>query len=198
MCGEKLRLFVAADIPREIRGLLASTMERMRGKGVEARWVKPENLHLTLKFIGDYSEDGLDRLSLEMRKAADRSVPFEVVMGGCGAFPSQRKARVIWVGMAHGVDGAASIARKLDARLEKAGVKRDQRQFRGHLTLARLRRPQDCTHVLEDMAGMLGGLQDLPFQVEEIKLFRSILRPQGPTYVELASVVLGGDPGEQG
>jgi len=198
MSGERLRLFVAADIPLEIRELLDSTMKRLRGEGIDARWVKPENLHLTLKFIGEYGEEGLERLSREIHKAAERSGPFEAVLGGCGAFPSRRKARVIWVGMSDGVDDAAAIARKLDSRLEKAGVKREQRQFRGHLTLARLRRPQDCTEVLESMSGMLEGLQDLPFRVEEIRLFRSILKPQGPMYVELEKVTLGGESGEKG
>jgi len=196
MSGERLRLFVAADIPWEIRDLVASTTERIKGKGIDARWVRPENLHLTLKFIGEYGEEGLERLSQEIRKAAERSSPFKVVMGGCGAFPSQRKARVLWVGMSDGVDDASAVARKLDARLEKAGVKREQRQFRGHLTVARLRRPQDCTEVVEDMSRMLEGLQELPFRVEEIRLIRSILKTQGPTYIELEKVALGGEPGE--
>ncbi|MBN2027831.1 MAG: RNA 2',3'-cyclic phosphodiesterase [Actinobacteria bacterium] len=193
MSDNRLRLFVAADITRDIRELLASTMERMRGEGIDARWVKPENLHLTLKFIGEYGEEGLDTLLREIHKAAGKSKPFDAVLGGCGAFPSRSKARVIWVGMSNGVDEAAAIARKLDARLEKVGIKRERRQFRGHLTLARLRRPQDCTEFLEDMSGMLKGLQDLPFHVEEIMLFRSILKPQGPTYVELETVALGGE-----
>jgi 2'-5' RNA ligase len=197
MSGERWRLFVAADIPGEIRELLAATMKRLQGESINARWVKPENLHLTLKFIGEYEEEGIERLAHEIGKAAERSRPFRAALGGCGAFPSRRKARVIWVGMSGGVEEAAAVARKLDARLEKVGVKREERQFRGHLTLARLRQPQDCTDVLAGMFGMLVGLQEMSFQVAEIALYRSILKQQGPTYVGLERVALGGAISEE-
>ena len=198
MSDKKLRLFVAADIPGEARELIYATVQGLRTEVVDARWVKPTNLHLTLKFIGEYGEEGLHRLSNELRAAAERCRAFKAALGGCGAFPSQRKARVIWVGMYTGVEEAGAIAKKLDARLRKIGVKREERLFRGHLTLARLKRPCDCTDVLEDMADRLKGLQDLSFEVEEIVLYRSILSPQGPMYNALERIRLGGVPREEG
>jgi 2'-5' RNA ligase len=192
MSGSKLRLFVAANIPGEARGLLGEAIRELQGKMQDARWVRPENLHLTLKFIGYYEEEGLERLSSELRAATERCRPFQAALGGCGSFPSQRKARVVWVGMATGAPEAEAVARKLDARLEKVGVQREKRGFRGHLTLARIKQPHDCTATLEDMVLRLEGLKEMPFEVDEVVLYRSILRPQGPEYTALQRFSLGG------
>ena len=196
MCAERLRLFLAVDIPEEARALLSETVDGLRGELPEARWVKAENLHLTLKFIGDYGEEGLTRLSNEIRATAERCRGFGAVLGGCGAFPSRKKARVLWVGMSGGAEEAGKVARKLDARLEKAGVKRENRPFRGHLTVARLKRPRDLSSYVEEMSGKLEGLRDMPFEVEEIILYRSILSPQGPTYIPLQRIGLGREKDE--
>ncbi len=196
MSGDRLRLFLAVDIPEETRRLLAAALERYGGEIPEARWVKAENLHITLKFIGGYEEEKLERLSNEIRKTAALSAPFRAALGGCGGFPSPRKARVLWVGMRGGQEEAAGLAGKLDARLEKVGVKREDRPFKGHLTVARLRRPADCSSLLGMMEGELEPLAEMPFEVREITFYRSILGPGGPTYVPLEKIALG--EGEDG
>lgn len=191
MSANKLRLFIAFDIPEEARSLLAAIVEKHKEEFPEARWVKAENLHLTLKFIGDYEEEKLDRLSNEIRKTAASGSSFRAALGGCGGFPSSRKARVLWVGMRNGQEEAALMAGKLDSRLDKVGVKRENRPFKGHLTLARLRRPLDCSSLLEKMEEELKPVSDVFFEVKEMTLYRSILGPGGPTYVSLEKVALG-------
>ncbi len=192
MSGEKMRLFVAADIPGDVRELLASAVQGIRGEELGARWVRLENLHLTLKFIGDYEKDEMDRLSNEVRATAQRCEPFEALLGGSGAFPSPRRARIIWVAVSSGVREAEAVARKLNARLEKVGVKKEERAFRGHLTLARLRQVRDCTAMLAGVEGRLEGLRDMPFRVDEVVLYRSILKPEGPVYSVVERMALGG------
>lgn len=188
---KRLRLFVAADLPGEVRERIASAAEAARTlEG--ARWVKAENLHLTLKFIGDYEEDKLERLREEVAAAAALCTGFTAALGGCGAFPSHSRARVLWLGMARGEEEAAATARKLDSRLERLGVKREERPFRGHLTLARLRIPSDCSSWLEGLEERLKDLRDMDFEVGEIVLYRSILGPQGPTYVPVERAPLKG------
>lgn len=190
MSGERMRLFVAFDIPEKAREILSGVADAKREELAGARWVRPENLHLTLKFIGEYREDDLGRLSQEIRAAAERCPSFTAALGGCGAFPSRRKARVIWVGLSEGADEAGHVARKLDARLEKVGIKREPRPFRGHLTLARLKRPGDCTEGLEGIEAMLEELEKIPFVIGEVTLYRSILGPQGPKYTVLERIPL--------
>ena len=191
MGGERLRLFVAMDITEEARRTIAACVERHGSGLAEARWVRPENLHITLKFIGEYEEEKLGRLSNEIRETAALCRAFRAALGGCGGFPSRKKARVIWVGMEAGQAEAAAIAAKLDSRLERVGVKREDRPFKGHLTLARLRKPVDCSPLLDKMEVELQHLAEMPFEVRKMTLYRSILGPGGPRYLPLERVDLG-------
>jgi 2'-5' RNA ligase len=191
MSASQLRLFVAMDIPEEIREAIGSAIQGLKGETEGARWVKPQNLHLTLKFIGGYDEERLGELIEVIQIVAKRNAGFTAALGECGAFPSSRKARVIWVGMASGGDNAVSIARKLDKLLEELGVKRESRPFRSHLTLSRLRHPKDFSSQLETLNNNLKALSEMPFNVDEITLYQSILSsPQGPTYKALSRISL--------
>lgn len=191
MGAERWRLFVALDIPDEVRDLIRDSTAEIRDNLSLARWVSPENLHLTLKFIGEFDARDIRRLEREMLSVARKADPFVASLGGCGAFPGAGKARVLWVGMDKGEVEAAALARKLDAGLGRVGVKREERPFRGHLTLARMRRPVDCTALLERLEDRMRGLKDLDFRVCEFTLYRSILGPQGPRYQPLLKAVLG-------
>lgn len=191
MSADKTRLFIAIDIPNEIRALLSEAVEELRGSLVSARWVRPENLHLTLKFVGYYDREKLERLQAEVRKAAERGLKFAVRFGRPGAFPSASRARVVWIGMAEGSEEAGKIASKLDARLEKVGVMREGRAFAGHLTLARLKQPADCSDYLVMLGNNLEGLENIPFDVSEVVLYESVLGPKGPTYTPLERIELG-------
>lgn len=192
MSGSNIRLFVAVDIPDETRETIAAAAAELRDEMTAARWVSPENLHLTLKFIGYYPEDRLDRLARELRESGGRCTSFTAALGECGAFPSARSGRVIWVGLSQGTEGAGAVAGKIDSRLEKLGVKREGRPYRGHITLARMRQPGNCEAVVDRLSSSLEELRHRPFEVDEIVLYRSILRPQGPQYVALEKMALGG------
>ena len=198
MCADRLRLFVAADVPDEIREIIQRAVEPLKARVPGGRWVRPENLHLTLKFIGEYGEEGLERLSDAIEAAASRSAPFKVCLGSCGAFPAPGKARVLWVGMTRGGEEAARLAGKLDARLERVGVKREGRGFRGHLTVARLKSPHDCMVFLEDLAANMEGASRFPFEIDRLTLYRSILGPSGPAYTALREFALGGEARGEG
>lgn len=192
MSASALRLFVAADLPEAVRGSVAAAMRGLRDREAAARWVRPENLHLTLKFIGAYPPQGLEGLGRELAICGDRCAPFEAALGECGAFPTPRRARVLWVGLWRGREGATAVARKLDARLERLGVQRETRPYKGHITLARMREPGDCQQTLQALSSLLAGLRHMPFRVDEIVLYRSILGAEGPRYIALERVPLGG------
>lgn len=189
----ELRLFVALDVPEQIKNTVSEGLKAAKERMEGIRWVKPENIHLTLKFIGGYEEEKLDKLVGEIHKIAQGTPGFRARLGGCGAFPSPARARVIWVDMREGGEEAAVIARSINSRLGKLGVGKEKRPFRGHLTLGRLKRPKDCSGILEIMEEELEGLADMPFDVREVVLYRSVLSPQGPTYIPLRSIELGGE-----
>lgn len=190
-----LRLFVALDLPEGVRERIAAAVKKKAGLLPQARWVKEENLHLTLKFIGEYPEEKVERLEGILEKKALEHRPFTASLRGCGGFPSPGRARVIWVGMGKGEEEAASLASGLDSGLTRVGVKREARPFRGHLTLARLKNPMDCCSWLASLEEELSGLEEMDFQVREITLYRSVLSPQGPTYFPVRRFELGGEEG---
>lgn len=190
---ERLRLFVALDLPVEVRDRIEAAVRKNAGLQPRARWVKKDNLHLTLKFIGEYPAAKMEELAGALERATKGQRSFVASLGGCGGFPSVGRSRVVWVGMEKGEKEAASLAARLDDDLAKLGVKRETRPFRGHLTLARLREPVDCTAWLASMEEDLAGLEQMAFRVEEVTLYRSILSPKGPTYVPLMRFGLRGD-----
>lgn len=192
-----LRLFVALDLPEEVRDMITVAVKKNAGMLPQARWVKKENLHLTLKFIGECPEERLESLEGVLERKALEHRPFTASLKGCGGFPSPGRARVIWVGMEKGEEEAASLASGLDAGLAKVGVKREDRPFRGHLTLARLKSPVDCCSWLASLEEDLAGLQEIDFPVVEMILYRSFLYPQGPTYVPLRRFELGRKTGDR-
>jgi 2'-5' RNA ligase len=192
MCAEKVRLFTAVDIPHEMKEVVSDAVNNIRPVLEGARWVKPQNLHLTIKFIGNFDVDSLEKLKGEISAVTDRCPKFMASLRGCGAFPSRKKARVLWIGMSDGRDEMDIIARKIDKRLERLGIDREERPFRGHLTIARLKKPMDCSNELDRLMDMLSSHSELAFPVEEIVLFQSKLSRHGPDYTPLHCFCLGG------
>ena len=184
-----MRLFLAVFPPPAAQSLAhdaaaalkrAAAAEGMGEKTVS--WVRLENLHYTLRFIGEVGEDGARRIAGAAEEAAASRPHFDVTLGGLGAFPRARDARVLWVGLAAGADPFRDLARGLEKALEKRGFDREKRGFSPHLTLGRLHEPGlDWTNAL---AGM-NSLENNPasgFTVRSISVVVSHLSPKGSHY----------------
>jgi 2'-5' RNA ligase len=186
MSDRALRLFFAIDLPAPVRARVAAALadlQREVGSGV--RWIPSESLHLTLKFCGDVKSPSIPRLTAAAAARSARLDPFELGLGGWGAFPSVRSARIVWLGVTGGAPRLARLARKLDAAAGKHGVPRERRPYRAHLTVGRLR--QAAPVALQKAAAP----EIPPFPVEEVVLYESRLSPAGSTYVPLARLPLG-------
>lgn len=185
-----MRLFVAIDIPEEVRSALSAAATKLKAAAPDARWVRPESLHLTLKFIGEQPEEKLPviRGALE---AVQGVAPFTLAMYGLYFFPDKRFPRVL-AAFVHGETGhreAAELAKRIELQLSAVGIAREERTFRGHLTLARLdpRGKHDAWETaLADMIRREWG----QFPVGEFHLYRSELRRGGAVYTKLASFAL--------
>jgi 2'-5' RNA ligase len=129
-----MRLFIALDIPAEIRAGLTKYMERARALAPEARWARVEGLHVTLKFIGHVDEAAVRKIKAAL--ASIKAAPFEVKFAGVGFFPNPNAGRVFWAGV-DGGDHLARLASTIDAALEKLGFARETKPYHPHLTLAR-------------------------------------------------------------
>jgi 2'-5' RNA ligase len=177
----RIRCFVAVSLPEEVRDDLSALQERLRGRSPDLRWVTPASLHLTLKFIGEVEPDLFDAIGRALAPPLAPEPEARLAPKGVGAFPSPRRARVLWAGLSGDVPIIAGAALEVEARLEPLGVPREARPFAPHLTLARARpqgRMPDLQRALETEAGYEGPA----FTVTELVLYESKLSPKGPTY----------------
>lgn len=184
----KFRAFIAADI--EPNDTLRDILAQLRRTGANLKIVRPELLHVTLKFLGDAEEDLVDEIVTRMEDAVKDAHPFTVQLAGLGAFPSLSNIRVVWVGIEDS-DILAAIAERLEDSLGGLGFERDQRGFKPHLTIARARNPAGMGAVqgiLKEKAASDFGR----YPIECIRLKKSVLGPQGPTYSDVREVRIPG------
>ena len=175
-----MRIFVAVFPPPEVRRALVGAARELPVAG-EVRWARPENVHLTLKFLGDVPEDALGRVADTLEPVSLRHEPFEAELSGFGAFPSARRARILWAGIGEGSEPLRDLARDVEASLEPLGFEREDRAYVPHLTLGRARsRPVSFETVETPRLG---------FSVRNLDLVESVLGG-GTTYSTLATYIL--------
>lgn len=174
------RLFAAVRPPEGV----AEHMEAILGPGLRAlpgavRTVPVVDWHITLAFFGKVEDGDLDQLRLSLAMAGGRVVPFEFDLGGLGAFPVPRRARVVWVGVGHGADRLAELATAIEAETAKRGFPGEDREFNAHMTVARLGEPADVSGFVSDAAGQAASA---PVGVREVILYESRTRRSGASY----------------
>lgn len=170
-----MRVFVAVPLDEETRHRLAHLVAE-RIPEIPGGAVDPGKWHLTLRFLGEVDEVALDRISHSL-DSADLGGPFSMAWGGLGAFPRPSRASVLWVAVVRGADELRSLWMATDQALEDAGFPPEDRPFRPHLTIARIRPPEDVTDVLDGEP-----LQAVAMKVDRIALFQSRLEPGGARY----------------
>lgn len=181
-----MRAFVAVFPPPEIRSALIDAARRLPVAG-EVRWVRPANVHLTLKFLGEVPEDDLGRVAEALGPVRDRHEPFEVEPSGFGAFPSTRRGRILWAGIGEGSERLRALAGDVEASLEPLGFEPEARIFTPHLTLGRARtRPVALTS--PEPPPTVPG-----FSVRQMELVKSEPGEAGTTYSTLATYLLSED-----
>jgi 2'-5' RNA ligase len=174
-----MRAFIAIDLPDTVRAALADAQQQFRGACPEARWTRPEGIHLTLKFLGEISDAQAKQIveALDLVGAFE-SIPVEVK--GFGFFPQPKRPRVFWAGVT-APPALGELAARVETHLEKVGFAREDRVFSPHLTLARFQvpRPQPA---LEAAVAAKAGASLGKFEVSGFYLFESKLSPQGAQY----------------
>ncbi|MCX7749986.1 MAG: RNA 2',3'-cyclic phosphodiesterase [Candidatus Bipolaricaulota bacterium] len=176
-----MRLFFCVELPPPVRAELARLAARLRPRVRGAKWVEEENLHLTLRFLGEVGEDLLPGLQKLGEAAAGEAAPFELVLDRLGAFPSPSRARVLWAGTAGDAAPFVALAARLEEGVQRLGLPPEEKTAHPHVTLARLRIPGDLASLLGTTA-----LTPLPVGLDALTLMESELRPEGPRYTPLA------------
>lgn len=167
------------DLPAAIKEAAAAIARSARDAAPGARWVPTENLHVTLKFLGHVAGERVAEIAGAVGRAAADMVDFDVRLGGLGAFPSQRRARVLWIGLADPAGGFAALSDAVEGSLGRLGFEREQRAFAAHLTIARLKVPAPVALPREPSA--------FSFRVDRLTLFESHLGRPAPRYEALAT-----------
>lgn len=181
-----MRLFVAVDVPEAIKQAIESdVVGPLRDRLPGARWTRPDGRHLTLKFLGNVSDDRVDGIGAALGPVAGAHKAFRTSFAEVGGFPNLHRPRVLWVGVGEGAEPMARLAADVESRLEPIGFEPEGRPFHGHFTLARFPRPR----VVDDMPSVL--VPASMFEVAEVVLFQSQLHPKGARYIALERFPLG-------
>jgi 2'-5' RNA ligase len=195
---EQIRSFIAIELPEEAKKGLA----RLR-RGLErdehrfVKWVDPQGIHLTLKFLGNIPAKRVTEITEAMKKAVQAISPFQLEISGLGAFPSLKQPRVFWVGISGELDKLSALQLDIDSTLATLGFAREERPFVAHLTLARTREGASPAE-RRDFGELVDSttFQDkYPVEVAAVRLMRSQLTPAGAIYTCLSVVGLGGQEG---
>ena len=189
------RLFYAVELPDELKSRFAEHAARLReaAPDVKASWERPEKIHITVKFVGEVEAGRADGLSEAAARVAAQAEPFDLTVGGTGAFHTQGNPRVLWVGVEDESGGLARVQARLEDECSALGFPRETRPFHPHLTVARLRAPTG--------AKQLGTLhratpfESQTFRVNELVLIRSELLPGGSKYTPVSRHRFGGAGG---
>lgn len=178
----KKRIFVAIDISQVVREEAIAFAEELRQEFQNLRvgWEKPEKLHLTLKFLGDIDEEQLESLSRAVAETANQISKFNLRISGTGAFPSPRNARILWLGIKDENDNLLKVNDVLESECEKRGFAKEKRNFKAHLTIARLREPHKSKELVEKH--LQNNFEAGEFSVSEIVIYESRLQKSGSIY----------------
>jgi 2'-5' RNA ligase len=184
--SEQWRVFCAIDLPHEVREKVMAHSMRLRRAVPEAHasWSKPDNIHLTLKFLGDIPQARVESLSRAAVDASRGVEPFKVSLQGSGVFPTRGQPRVLWIGIEDLEGKLVELYRRLEQECSKAGFKNEERPFHPHLTLARLRKPEGARALAEAHKQM--KFEPIRFSVSELLVIRSELSSAGSKYTTIS------------
>lgn len=187
-----MRIFLAVFPPPETQQLVRGAIDSVRRPGDGVSWVRRDNLHYTLRFLGEIGADGLRRAGEAAAEAAAGQPAFDVVLGAAGAFPNPSRARVLWVGLSEGEAPFVALAQRLEAALERRGFERERRGFTPHLTIGRVREPGTSWDERLARVPSLAAEPAARFRVGSIAVVQSQLDPAGSIYRVVAEGRLEG------
>lgn len=184
-----LRTFVAIELDKELLGSLMDLQARLRDRVTprSVRWVRPEGIHLTLKFLGETRQDQIEAVKAALNRAASEVLAFTITVGGLGCFPNTRRPRVIWVGLNEPTGTLSRLRDRVESHVAPLGFPTENRPFHPHLTLGRVQRYASKSEVREvgevTAASEIGILDEM--RVSRVCYIKSDLRPGGAVYTTL-------------
>lgn len=177
---------MAVEMPEDVRQQFKEVQTTLRGADAHVKWVEPHNIHLTLKFLGDITENQLETLCQGVTEGVQGITPFEINLSRLGAFPNLKRPRVIWIGVEDGKEEMIRLQQQLEESIFNHGFPKEDRKFSPHLTIGRVKSPRG----LDDLVTIM---KDTPFEsnsieIREVVVMKSTLTPEGPIYTPLRRI----------
>ena len=185
-----IRTFVSVPLPASLIEAVRHYQQPLAAFDSDVRWVSADNLHITLKFLGDVDESRVPGMSFALKAALASETSFSAAMEGSGTFPASGAPRVVWVGLSQGGSRLTRLAHRVDTALAGLGFPAESRPFRPHVTIGRVKTPRNIRPVLEALE--TDPFEGERFSVESVLLMKSVLTPAGPQYTVLNSFKLRG------
>lgn len=186
-----LRTFIAINVPPAVLDTIARIQNRFKSLGLHASWVKPGNIHLTLKFLGDTDPDRIPGIQITLTETLASLARFQLSLDSAGVFPDTNNPRVLWLGLKDREGVLETLQTGIEKALEQIGFPREQRPFSPHVTLARIKSPKGKKELKSELDALnRQGITPHPFDVGEIQLYESQLTPKGSIYTVLANFKL--------
>jgi len=186
----RIRTFIAVDLDKTVRNKTIALQEALKETGTDVKWVEPENLHVSLLFLDEVDEREVVEVCRIVAETAKEHSSFMMSVETAGCFPNSRRPRVVWVGVGAGMQSLCAIHDDLETAFLNLGFRREDRKYSPHITLGRVKsdRPtESLASALAQQAGWKGG----EFQVSELLVMGSKLKPGGPEYTVLSRAKLG-------
>lgn len=187
---QSIRTFIAIKLPDTILTAISEIQEGIRSYGINLRWVRPENMHLTLKFLGDTKEDNIEKVTAAIYDSVEAYEPVLLFAKGVGVFPGIKRPRVVWVGVSGQLESLIGLQKRLEEGLEGLGFEKEKRSFKGHLTLGRVKGRIDPKKLGGALKKYIGFTSET-FYADNVVLYKSELKPTGAVYTEIVNVPLG-------
>jgi len=186
-----LRCFIAVEVPGPMKRAIGDMIDNLKKSGSDVKWLRPENIHITLKFLGSTEESLLDEVKESLSKKLSPYSPFYITISGIGCFPDERRPRVVWVGTHESSGQVRDVQRAIEAEMAKFGFPSEERNFSPHLTIGRVKSREKIAALIT----MLGEYRQVSFgdlDVRGVTLMKSELNPAGAKYFPLAEIPFGG------
>ena len=186
---ETIRTFVAFGLPQWITDAIQEIQKDLKTRKLKIRWVPAKNLHMTLKFLGPTGKDQLEAVGQALTQALAGFSSLRLRARGLGVFPGIRRPRIVWIGIDGDIEALRQMQQSIEDHLAQVGFAPEKRSFKAHLTIGRVKGTLNANDLLKAIQAHQ-EFQSAAFQVRQIELIKSDLKPQGPQYSRLLGVAL--------
>jgi 2'-5' RNA ligase len=183
-----MRTFIAAPIPQKCLTMLAQLQRQLQASMAEVRWVRVPSIHLTLKFLGEVDQETISGLAEDLHRAADGLNAFHLRLTGLGTFPDFKNPRIVWCGIEGDTRALSALQRIVEDACSRFGMPSEDRPFRPHLTLGRVKGRKNLQPLLDRVR--TGSNLECEFDADCFQLYKSVLKPEGPVYTVLETIAL--------